>query len=222
MHHHVSLETLSATYRCGPYQTSVDPFSAPKPPSGLFKPMTPPVHQPAPRKVPRTLALLLDRLSGRPSFSPAPNIGAPFLGSPHPLSDHCFPRAIIAPQLPLETVDSRLLLFSPVPVATSNIVEPPHCRANIATRAPSSPELRRHLSFATRALSSPELRRHLSFATRAPPSPEFHLSPELRRHPSFTTRYPPFSELHLRQRFVVTCHHLSFATRAPPSSELHL
>ena len=45
MHHHVSLEILSATHRCGPYQNSVDRFSAPKPPSGLFRPTTsPPVR----------------------------------------------------------------------------------------------------------------------------------------------------------------------------------
>ena len=77
MHHHVSLEILSATHRCGPYQKSDDPFFAPKPSAGLFRPMTsPPVREPAPRKAPRTLALLLDRLSGHPSFSPAPTLGA--------------------------------------------------------------------------------------------------------------------------------------------------
>ena len=116
----------------------------------------------------------------------------------------------------------RLRFFSPVPVATlPRSSTPPHCRANTATRAPSSPELRRHLrfatrappppefhlspklrrhlSFATRAPSSPELRRHLSFATRAPRSSEFLLSPEFRRHTSFKTGDPRFSELHLRQ-----------------------
>ena len=122
----------------------------------------------------------------------------------------------------------RLRFFSPVPVATlPRSSTPPYWRANTATRALSSPELRRHLSFATRvspspefhllpelrrhlsfatrAPSSPELRRHLSFATRGPRTPEFHLSPELRRHPSFKTRDPLFSELHLRLSFVVTC-----------------
>ena len=244
MHHHVLLEILSATHRCGPYQNSahllsaptpyqkpVDPFSAPKPPSGLFRPMTsPPVRLLAPRKAPRTLALLLDRLSGHPSFFPAPTIGAIHSDPPHPSSDQCFPRAAIAPQLPLETVDSPSDYgwVSPVPVATlPRSSNPPHCRTNTATRAPSSPELRRHLSFATRAPSSPELRRHLntatrapsspelrrhlSFATRAPPSPKFHLPPELRRHLSFATRAPSSPELRC---------HLSFATRATSSPEL--
>ena len=42
----------------------------------------------------------------------------------------------------------RLRFFSPVPVATlPRSSTPPHCRANTATRAPSSPELHRHLSF---------------------------------------------------------------------------
>ena len=175
---------------------------------------SPPVREPAPRKTPRTLALLPDRLSGRPSFSLAPTIGASLFGPPHPSSDHCFPRAVIAPQPPLETVDSPSNYRFSTCDYTSRIVEHLHCRANTATRAPFSPELRGHLRFTTRAppspefhlspelrrpLSfaiiapySPELRRHLSFATRAPPSPEFHLSLELRRHPSFTTRHPLF------------------------------
>ena len=77
----------------------------------------------------------------------------------------------------------------------------PHCRANTATRAPSSPELRRHLSFATRTPSSPELRRRLTFTTRAPPSPEFTF----------------------HQSFVVssTLHQISVVTRAS-RPEIHL
>ena len=164
---------------------------------------------PAPRKAPRTLALLLDRLSGYPSFSPAPTIGASLFDPPHPSSDHYFPGAVIAPQPALETVDcpsdygfSRQYLS----LHFQDHQPPPHCSANTSTRAPSSPELCRYFRF----------------ATRAPRSPEFHLSPELRRHPSFKARDPPFSELHFRQSSVVTCRHLSFATRAPPSSELHL
>ena len=49
----------------------------PKPSSGLFRPTrSPPVRLPAPGMAPWTLALILDRLSGRPSFSPSPTIGA--------------------------------------------------------------------------------------------------------------------------------------------------
>ena len=109
---------------------------------------------------------------------------------------------------------------------------PPHCRANTATRAPSSPELRRHLSFATRAPSSPELRDQSSTFTKVPPFTRASSSPELQAQRSTFFRAPSSTELrrHLRfataappaRRFVVACRHLSFATRAPPSSELHL
>ena len=159
--------------------------------------------------------LLLDRLSGRPSFSPAPTIGASLFGPPHPSSDYYSPGAVIAPQPPLETVDCPFDYGFSRPYLWLHFQNhrPPHCRANTATRAPSSPEFRRHLSFATRTPSSPELRRHLSFATRAPPSPEFYLSPELRRHLSFATRAPSSPELR---------RHLSFATRAPRTPEFHL
>ena len=173
MHHHVSLEIFSATQRCGPYQIPVNPFSDPKPPSGLFRPMTsPPVRKPAPRKAPWTLALLLDRLSGRPLFAPTPTTGASLLGPPHPSSDHCFPRAVIAPWLPPKTVDSvaTTVVLARICGYTSKIAKPPCCRANTATRAPSSPEFRRHVSFLTRAPSSRDLRRHQSFLR-----PELHL-----------------------------------------------
>ena len=52
------------------------------------------------------LALLLDQLSGRPSFSPTPIIDASVFDPRHSSSDHCFARAAIAPPPPLETVDS--------------------------------------------------------------------------------------------------------------------
>ena len=106
MHHHLSLKILSNTHRCGPYQDTIDPFSTPKPSSGLFRPTTsPPVCFAAPRTAPRTLVLLLGRRLGRPSFPPVPDVGAFLLTLPHPSSDHCFSRAVIPLPPPLETVD---------------------------------------------------------------------------------------------------------------------
>ena len=67
-------------------------------------------------------------------------------------------------------------------------------------RAPSSTELRRHLSFATRTPPAPRFVvtcRHLSFATRAPPSSGRHLSPglHLRLPRLLHSMYFPFKPL---------------------------
>ena len=102
-----------------------------------------------------------------------------------PNTDQCFPRAVITPQPPLETVDSLsdYGFLASTCGYTSKIIERPPCRANTATRASSSPELRdQSFTFAgvppfTRASSSPELYNQRS----------------------------PFSEHHLQQSVDLTC-----------------
>ena len=111
------------------------------------------------------LALLLDRLSGRPSFSPAPTINASLLAL------LILRRTIIFPE-PSSLHRRRWKLWTALPTAVflvstcgynSKVIEPPHCRANTVTRASSSPELRDQSSTFTgvppftRASSSPEL-----------------------------------------------------------------
>ena len=72
------------------------PLLRPKPSSGLFRPTTlPPLRWSAPTKTPRTLTILLDRLSGRPMFSAAPTIVPSRLGQ-------YFPRAVGAQPPPLK------------------------------------------------------------------------------------------------------------------------
>ena len=129
------------------------------------------------------LALLLGRLSGCPSFSPAPTIGSSLLGLPHPSLDHRFPRAVIAPSPPLEpwTTLPIVVFLASTCAYTSKIFEPPHCRANHAIRASSSPELRR-----------PD-----------PPFSKLHL------HQSFVVTGASRPDFLLHWRFVVTCRHRS-------------
>ena len=52
----------------------------------LVQERSPPIRWPAPGMAPWTLALLLDRLSGHPSFSPSPTICASVLALPDPSS----------------------------------------------------------------------------------------------------------------------------------------
>ena len=129
--------------------------------------------------------LLLDRLSSRPSFSPAPTIGAYLLGLLYPSSDHCFPRAFIASAVGNCESPFRLRFSRHYPVSRlSRPSTPPtatraprsdHPR-HIFTKALSPTELCDQRSTFFRAPSSPELRRHLHFATKAPPAPD------IRRH----------------------------------------
>ena len=122
---------------------------------------------------------------------------------------------------------------------TSKIFEPPHCRANHATRASSSPELRDQSSIITRASSPPELCEQSSVFTRASRL-ELHL-----HRSSTSARSSSSTELRdqinlfqssiytiassspaLRDQtssctgdsssIVVTARHPSLATRAPP------
>ena len=169
MHHHLLLKILSATHRSEPYQDTIDPFSARKPSSGLSRPTTsPPVREPAQRKAPRTLALLLDRLSGCLSFSPAHTIGASVLALPHPSSDHCFSQSRYRSNAAAGNRGPPFILrfSSPVPVATlARSSNPP-----TAARTPR-----------------PRPRRHLSFSTTAPPSPELHFRQSSTFHESFVT-----------------------------------
>ena len=187
---------------------------------------------------PRTLTLLLEKLSGRPSFSPTPTNGASLLGSPHPSSNQYFPRAVIASQPPLETVDnpsdygfSRQYLWLQFLDHRHQSFVKLCNQSSIFTRASSSPELCDQSSTFTRALSSPELRDQSSTFTRDPHFTKASSSPELHDQRSTIFRDPSSTELcrhlhfgtraSLARRSVVTCRHLRFAGSAPPFSEVH-
>ena len=210
MHHHDSLEILSATHRRGPCQirrpllrpkTSVGPISAHGIVSGPLASSDKGAEDAGapPGSAFRPSFVLPSALHWRILLRPSSSLVGPL-----------FSQSRHRPQLLLETVDSPFDYGFSRQYLWLQVQD--HRRLPTAARTPR-PELRRRLSFATRAPSSPELRRHLSFATTAPPSREFHLSPELHRHLRFATKASSSPELR---------RHLSFATRAPPFPEFHL
>ena len=147
MHHHVPLEIRWAAHRCGPYRKSVDPFSAPKPSSGLFRPLTSPtVRQPAPRKHRGRWRSSWIGVQAVLRSAQRPPLANPFLALLILRRTIMFPQ-LSSPQPPLETVDcpsdygfSRQYLW----LHFQHHRTPP-----TAARSPR-PELRRHPSFTTR------------------------------------------------------------------------
>ena len=195
MHHHVPLEIRWAAHRCGPYQKSVDPFSAPKPSSGLFRPLTSPtVRQPAPRKHRDRWRSSWIGVQAVLRSAQRPPLANPFLAL------LILRRTIMFPQLS-SLHSRRWKLWTALPTTvflastcgyTSNIIEPrPLPRGHrdqsfVVTRA-SRPEINLFLRrIFDRVSSSPalcdqnssctEIRRHLLSPEFRDQSSIFHLS----------------------------------------------